>query len=120
MSEITPIPGDALIIQWLNLPDEIRAIDFPRLEVETVTDDGETYEALRCPRCGYLVETGELYAVDNSLRLAEAYEIGDEDFQHKSIVFDSENADAGATIFYQHGYGGHAVSLPESWTEDWT
>lgn len=114
---ITKTEGDKLIEQWYALAEQITATEFPRLEVEEVTDDGETYDALRCPRCGGLADEDSLAAVDQSIRwnYAEGIDMDDE-----GVTFDGGGySDYGSTLYYLHN-DDHAVSLPEGWTEEWT
>lgn len=111
------IPEDDLIAQLGTLFNKIRATEFPALVKERVTDDGETFDALRCPRCGNLVESEDLYAVDFSERWNNAGEIGDEDFVHGSVIFYPGDTDYGSTLYYLHD--DHAVSLPDGWVEEW-
>ena len=94
----------------------------PALVEEEVTDDGETYMALRCPRCGVLVDEGELFAVSPAEHWAPNDYPDDDAFDHQRITFDSsESPDLEETLYYKHGNStGHAVALPEGWSEDWT
>lgn len=112
-------PGDALIAQWEALEDTIRQTAFPALVEEEVTDDGETYMALRCTRCGTLAGAGALRAIDVAHRSSDAEEPNDDDFDHRRLTFYGDSAgDYTETIYYVHD--GHAVSLPDGWTENWT
>jgi uncharacterized C2H2 Zn-finger protein len=109
--------GDKLIEQWYALAEKIGRTAFPALRVEEITDDGETYDALRCPRCGDLVDGDELAAVDQSIRWNYARPI---DMDDKGMIFDGGGySDYGHTLYYLHN-DDHAVSLPEGWTEEWT
>lgn len=93
----------------------------PALVEEEVTDDGETYMALRCPRCGELVVEVELFAVSPAEHWAPNDYPDDDAFDHRRITFDSsERPDLEETLYYKHGESGHAVTLPEGWSEDWT
>lgn len=117
--------GDALIEAYYAAQNDLRGHAFPALNPETVTDDGETYEALRCPRCGGLVDADALYAVSPAEHWAPAEEIGDWELDHGVITFErGENPDLDETLYYSHGMPGqddsHAVSLPNNWTENWT
>jgi hypothetical protein len=124
VTAVTPVPGDALITAYEAAQMELRdATDsFPRLAEETVTDDGETYLALRCPRCGNIVSDGDLFAISPAEHWAPNDYPDDDAFDHQRVTFDSsERPDLEETLYYQHGDSpGHAVSLPEGWSEDWT
>lgn len=117
--------GDALIAAYEQAQAALRAHAFPALEMETVTDDGETYEALRCPRCGILVDgPDDLYAVSPSEHWASAEVIDDAAFDYGRVRFGSDpNFDLEETLYYSHGMpgteGSHAVSLPTTWREEW-
>lgn len=113
----TPETGDALIASIDTLFTQIREFEFPRLTVETVTDDGETFTAIRCPRCGHLVDEGELVAVDFTERWNKCSDIASEDaIISRTVQFWwDERGDADETLYYKHK--GHAVALPEGWTE---
>lgn len=112
-------PGDALIAEYERLENLIRQATFPQLEVEEVTDGGETYMALRCPRCGGLADDGNLAAVDRSMRWNYADAPDDDSFDHRRLTFNSADHEAEETLYYLHN-DDHAVSLPDGWTEDWT
>lgn len=104
------------------------AAEAPRLVAERVTDDGEEFDALRCPRCGELVEHDALVAVDTVDRWSYAEEVTDEDFDRNRITFNGsagdENIHYEVTTYLTHGDpglpGSHIVALPEGWTEDWS
>ena len=112
------IPEDALIAQWEQLKEDLRAATFPALVVEQVTDDGETYTALRCPRCGRLIARGDLRAVSP----AESWDYNEQiDGDIPMVSFGQpDNPDLEETLYITHGDNpGHGVSLPDGWTEDW-
>lgn len=118
MSNITPHPGDALIEKIAAMQADLEATTFPELVEEEVTDDGETYMALRCPRCGLTVEAEDLNAVDVSERWSEADDTySDEVFDRCTITFTRGDNAYGETLYYLHT--GHAVSLPDGWKESW-
>lgn len=96
------------------------AARFPALVVETVEDDGEVFDALRCPRCKYLID-GDLFAVSIDQNAIENEELYDSHFDHRQIPFDPDvDRDLGDTIYYRHGDNpGHAVRLPDGWRESW-
>lgn len=119
MTKITYHPGDALIAEYQALEEAIRRTAFPALEVETVTDDGETYQALRCPRCGGQVNDANLAAVDQSTRWNYADWPDDDSFDHERLTFNQGDSDFDSTLYYLHN-DDHAVSLPDGWTEEWT
>jgi uncharacterized C2H2 Zn-finger protein len=118
---VDAVAGDKLITDYYLLQAEVRAFRFPELLVEEVTDDGETFMALRCPRCRDLV-TGEdeLKAVSPAEHWAYAWEpTGDVVFDSQEITFErGDNPDLEETLYYQHN-DDHAVSLPDGWTENW-
>ena len=89
----------------------------PELLIETVTDDGETYEALRCPVCQTLVtDSGELRAVDVSTRWSSA----EPDMENCQMDVTAGDHDYGSTLYYLHWTGeAHAVVPPSGWSEDW-
>lgn len=116
---VKPCEGDALIARYFELEVEIRSAQFPKLAVEEVTDGGETYMALRCPRCGSLATEDNLAAVDRALRWSYVHEPDDDSFDHQRLLFNGDgDGDYDATLYYLHNEN-HAVSLPEGWTEDW-
>ena len=105
--------GDDLIEEIGALFDKISLYEFPELEVETVTDDGETYEALRCPRCGSLVAEDDLYAVDFAERWTAASDISTD---NREVIFHfDEMGEFDSSVYYRHD--DHAVNLPTNWTE---
>ena len=119
---VESVPQDALIEAYDRAQSELREASesFPRLVVDTVTDDGETYMALRCPRCGLTVDDGELYAISPAEHWGPNDYVDDNAFDHQIVTFDSsERPDLEETLYYMHGDNGHAVSLPDGWTEDW-
>lgn len=108
--------ADAMLATIESLHQQVWAAA-PVLTVETVTDDGETYPALRCPVCGQLVtDSGDLYAVDVSTRWSTA-ETDDENQQMRVSRGDD---DYSSTLYYLHATREpHAVVPPEDWTESW-
>lgn len=118
MSAIHETWPDVLIRKWEALADEIRAAEFPRLVVEEVTDDGETFVGLRCPRCGTLADYDNLAAVDQSVRWNYADTPDDDSFDHERLFFSQGDGEYSETLYYLHN-DDHAVSLPEGWTEEW-
>lgn len=89
----------------------------PVLTIETVSDDGETYQALRCPVCARLVsDGGELRAVDVSTRWSSA----EPDVENRQMDVTAGDHDYGSTLYYVHWTGeAHAVVPPEGWSESW-
>lgn len=111
-------PIDTMIERYEALAAEITATVAPRLVVEEVTDDGETYMGLRCPRCGTLADEDNLAAVDQSTRWNYADAPDDDSFDHQRLTFNGADDEHGETLYYLHN-DSHAVSLPDGWTEDW-
>ena len=112
---IESVTGDGLIARIAELQSIVREYKFPELQIETVTDDGETYEALRCPRCGNLATEDDLYAVDTTDRWNGC---GDIDVDNRDISFSSDGSgEFGETLYYLHNE--HAVSLPDGYRESW-
>jgi uncharacterized C2H2 Zn-finger protein len=112
------IPEDALIAIYEQAKEDLRAATFPALVVEQVVDDGETFTALRCPRCGHHIEEGDLRAVSP----AESWDYNEQiDGDIPMVSFGQpDNPDLDETLYITHGDSpGHGVSLPEGWTEDW-
>lgn len=123
MTDIEWRPIDDLVSKRDDLDAEIRAEaegdEMLWLVIVDIEDeDGETIPAIRCPRCGEIVGEDELYVVDVAERETEVYEL---DFDAETACLDSDSdADWGETIFMKHGNSpGHAVALPDGWTEDW-
>lgn len=118
----TDTEGDALIAALGAAQSAVRAHTFPALVEEEVTDDGETFMALRCPRCDGIVSDGDLFAISPAEHWAPNEYPDDDSFDHHRIYFDSEERpDLEETLYYSHGdTPGHAVSLPDGWAEDWT
>lgn len=102
------------------------AHEAPELQPQTVTDDGEEFEALRCPVCNLIVNAEELRAVDVVERWSYNEEMGDEDFNHRQVIFDGtsgeQNIEYDITVYWTHGDTSAAcfVTLPEGWTEEWS
>jgi hypothetical protein len=121
---VTPVPEDAVIEAYDAAQTAVRDVTdhFPRLVEEEVTDDGETYMALRCPRCEGLISDGDLFAISPAEHWGPNDYPDDDAFDHHRVTFDSsESPDLEETLYYRHGdYPGHAVSLPEGWSEDWS
>ncbi|WP_336652979.1 MULTISPECIES: hypothetical protein [unclassified Leucobacter] len=117
---ITRDAGDDLIVQIAKLQQSLRDHPFPALQVEEVTDDGETYTAIRCPRCDSLVDADDLYAVDTCDRQSPAESLDtDWALQHRRATFGAHDLGTfGETLYYLHDT--HPVSLPDGWDEDWT
>ena len=118
--DLTTLSGAELVELHKAVEKQLPLADYPQLVVETVTEDGETFQAVRCPVCDSIVSHGGegLYAVDNALRWTSA----EFDLEHEDVDLNGENSNYGDTLYYWHAtYSeGHAVSLPEGWTEDWS
>lgn len=116
---LTPTTSaDALLATIEQLQQQVWAAA-PVLMVVTVTDDGETYRALRCPVCDQLVTDsyGDLYAVDVSTR----WNIAETDDDHQQMSVSRGDDDYSSTLYYLHTTGQpHAVVPPEDWTESWS
>ncbi|QHC68724.1 hypothetical protein GSU68_18625 (plasmid) [Rathayibacter sp. VKM Ac-2759] len=108
--------ADAMLATIESLHQQVWAAA-PVLTVETVTDDGETYQALRCPVCARLVsDGGELRAVDVSTRWSSA----EPDVENRQMDMTAGDHDYGSTLYYVHWTGeAHAVVPPEGWSESW-
>lgn len=120
MSTITRVPEDDLIDTYQAAKRALYDATFPALLIEEVTADGETYMALRCPRCERLVNAESLCAVSPAESWDYAEDIDDDSFDHQRVYFSQdERPDLEETLYYLHN-DNHAVSLPEGWTEDWT
>lgn len=120
----TPPPIDTEAMSAQQMIDAIATLQqqiwgrCPELVVERVTDDRETYDALRCPTCGYLVDdTEDLSAVDVSERWNTA--LPDQEARELSISRGDD--DYSETLYYLHdgGDGPHPVVPPTDWTERW-
>lgn len=112
--------GEALILAMREAIMAVAAHSFPELYEDTVEDDGETYQALRCPVCDGLVSDGNLAAVSVDEHWQHADDPDDDAFDHGRITFDSsDDRDLGDTVFYLHN-DNHAVDLPDGWKEDWS
>lgn len=114
---LSPAPtADAMLATIESLHQQVWAAA-PVLTVETVTDDGETYPALRCPVCDQLVtDSGDLYAVDVSTRWSTA----ETDDENQQMRISRGDDDYSSTLYYLHATGEpHAVVPPEDWTESW-
>lgn len=119
---VKPVPADILIGVYGHAQAALRAAVFPALVVEEVTDDGETFMALRCPRCDGIVSDAGLVAVSPAESWDYSEEIDDDAFDRHRVTFvQDERPNLEETLYYMHGdLPGHAVSLPDGWTEDWT
>jgi hypothetical protein len=121
VSAVEPHSNDDLIAQIRDAELELRDAEFPMLEVEEVTDDGETYMALRCPRCGDLIDSEELFAHGIGWTAESNEYLGDWQFDHQRVSFGEPDQPDTETLYYTHGDNpGHAVSLPEGWGADWS
>lgn len=119
-----PDDGPALVALWQQLEAKIETASFPQLTVEEVTDDGETWTALRCPTCGSLVDDNSVYAVDTDVRWSPVG-VDDADFDHETVEVYGGDTEYGSTLFYWHdatweGSPRHAVALPDGWKGDWS
>ena len=122
MSAVEPVAEDGFI-EWLGYAEKyLKLAEFPRLVEEEITDDGETYMALRCPRCGGSIsEGGELFAHGIGWTAEENEQLDNDSFDHQRIPFGHPDRPDTDTLFITHGDNpGHAVSLPEGWTVDWS
>ncbi|QHC60982.1 hypothetical protein [Rathayibacter sp. VKM Ac-2760] len=114
---LTPAPAaDRMLAAIESLHQQVWAAA-PVLTVETITDDGETYQALRYPVCARLVsDGGELRAVDVSTRWSRA----EPDAENRQMDVSAGDHDYGSTLYYLHRTGeAHAVVPPEGWSETW-
>lgn len=80
--------GEDLLNEWYALATKIQHHQFPPLVVEEVTDDGETFIAVRCPHCGLIVSEGEeLVSVDWTTRYTRSGMAEDVDTGNGSFPF---------------------------------
>lgn len=122
LAALSALAGEELIDVYATTQTLIRGTEFPALAEEEVTDDGETYMALRCPVCEHLVDDGNLFAISPAEHWAPNDYPGDDAFDHGRVTFDSsDRPDLEETLYYSHGDSpGHPVTLPSGWSEDWT
>lgn len=95
----------------------VRNTEYPSLIVEAVTDDGETYEGMRCPWCGTDVANAEeLAAVDENDRHTR-FSVDEFDWERRTIttVYDDSGEFDGITYLHLDCY--RPVSLPDDWRE---
>ena len=100
---------------------EAAAMGAPAIFIDQVTDDeGETFPAFRCPRCGNLIDTEDFYAVTP----AESWikpcdlEADAEEPEEKQITFSNDDIpELDETLYYLHD--DHIVALPEGFSEWW-
>lgn len=116
--DITNMTAADMLAAMTALQQSIRG-KCPELVEETVTDDGETYQALRCPTCGHLVDDGAaFYAVD----VSERWNSAEPDHDGQEIDVSNGDDDYGSTLYYLHDAGDqpHPVVPPMGWRERWT
>jgi hypothetical protein len=118
MSAVSKFPeAEAAVAAWEQAETTIRSFLFPALIEAKITDDGETYDALRCPWCDAVI-TGDndVSAVDMAERWNASTEIDDEDFQHKQLPFYFDaDSEFGDTLYYRTGCCEKPVDLPDGW-----
>jgi hypothetical protein len=113
---LAAFPGIALTFR-----DQVTAIvrdtSHPPLRVEQITDDGETYQGMRCPWCGTdIANAEELAALDENDRVT-TLTADDFDWERHCIetVYDQSGEFTG--LAYVHVESDRPVSLPDAWTE---
>ena len=117
---ITDPEGDALLQAMRDAIQAVKAHQYPELYEDTVEDDGETYQSLRCPVCGTLASEGTIAAVSVDEHWCNNGETDEDSLDHQYIAFDPDiDRDLGDTIFYIHN-DDHPVSLPDGYTEQWS
>lgn len=95
----------------------VRDTEYPCLVVEQITDDGETYEGMRCPWCGTdVANADELVALDENDRIT-TFTADDFDWEHHSVstIYDQPGEFDGLAYVHIECY--RPVSLPNGWTE---
>lgn len=95
----------------------VRTTTYPALNAETVHDDGETFEGVRCPWCDELVsEDGTLIVVDQAVRWTR---VDADEFDHERRNIEPDYGHHGdyEGLHYMHEACGKPVDLPEGWTE---
>lgn len=102
------------------LSEKISELKFPELLVEDVDDDGDTFKALRCPRCRQIVSEGDGFSeVDLAIRWNPSMGISEEEFVHNQVLISTSDSNF-ETLHYRCDQCGEAVSLPEGWISSWT
>jgi hypothetical protein len=115
---MTTDPEGQTLIRNLGLAIEaLRQHTFPALLVVDADDDGETYQALRCPTCRELITDVEyeLFAVDWSMHQQPGT---DSSVENRYVSFEPEDHDLDETLYYLHDQ--HPVSLPDGFREEWS
>lgn len=114
--DITNMTADEMLTAITSLQQSIWG-KCPELVEETVTDDGETYQALRCPTCGTLVDDSEAFwGVDVSERWSAARP----DHERQELDMSDGDDDYDSTLYYLHGDDQpHPVVPPMGWRERW-
>lgn len=110
---VPTIPEDEELLRYERAQADLRATKFPAL-VEVEHGDAIL---LKCPRCEEILSDEEVYAVSP----AEDWATLDGYSPSRRIAFfyTEGHPELGETLYYKHGDNpGHAISLPEKWTEE--
>lgn len=113
---IADYPGAAPLLHDV-AAHRARTTTYPALTAENVTDDGETFPAVRCPWCDQIVSEGEeLIVVDEAERWTR---VDGNEYDHDRHTIDPAYDGYGdyETLHYMHEACGNPVDLPEGWTE---
>ena len=96
----------------------VRDAEYPALQVEQITDDGETYDGMRCPWCHVdVANADELVALDENDRVT-TFTADDFDWDRHSIstTYDGHGQFDGLDYVHLECY--RPVALPEGWREN--
>jgi hypothetical protein len=96
------------------LGGKMSALEFPRAYVEPITDDGETYEGLRCPWCSVEIADDGLTIVDWATTCSSSSDVNAPEAYH---AVDYDHEPEMETLHYQCEACTNPISLPEGWTE---
>lgn len=95
----------------------VRNTEYPALVVEEITDDGETYDGMRCPWCGTdVANADELVALDENDRIT-TFAADDFDWERHSVTTIYDGIGQFDGLAYVHIECYRPVSLPDGWTE---
>lgn len=107
---------DLLLTLLATVRDRLRNAEFPEMIAHDVWDDGESYLALRCPRCeSSSPDSSGIMAVDLSERWTTGDEEIDEERHAVSFTYDETAEYEGSHYQCAQCYG--PVTLPDGWRE---